>query len=293
MNIMENCVVKELVGNINSNDFPIFDTILLMIRDMTGDSTANNHRLALNAMSANTVKLELDGDPTKVYFTDSTLNDNLGQTIYAPTSNNIYIINKSGADAKLFVRNKTKISKMFNYIIDTALNYTTSKINVSELKYCTGLVYLAGNYSLEGELAELKELPITTILFDAGSGAPALKVTTDDLSDFSSLTNLQIFSGIISGDIKKLGKNTAFTAIRLRYSSDSIFGTLEELCENMIENGRSSGNLEVCLSGTQVTFNGSSVGTSTYNIAFANGGCAVSRGGNQIASYNGTSWTYA
>lgn len=118
---------------------------------------------------------------------------------------------------------------------------------------------------------------------------------TGDLSALSALTNIKdiVLRAIygVSGNVSDLAGMTGLENLRLDFTY--INGDLEDLLVGLFENGRTSGTLYCILSNSRVKFHSQSQGTgSSYSVAFAESGISVSKGGDIVASYDGTAWAY-
>lgn len=118
---------------------------------------------------------------------------------------------------------------------------------------------------------------------------------TGKLSDLANLISLKniTFTALhfVTGDISILSNLVSLERLILDFTS--VDGDLESLLEGLLASGRTSGSLHCDLEGSGVKFNSQSQGVgSTYDAVFGDNGISVSKGGNIVASYDGTTWTY-
>lgn len=98
----------------------------------------------------------------------------------------------------------------------------------------------------------------------------------------------------ITGNISVLSKLSNALAIRIYKSTTQ--GTLESLCEGIIQNTTNprttQENLAVDVRLTSITLNGV-VPNEELTVVFSGSGCTIKNGSNNtIATYNGSTWTY-
>lgn len=118
--------------------------------------------------------------------------------------------------------------------------------DLSELEYCTKLNILTLKYSeLGGSIKSIAKL--------------------------TNLTKIHLTSGNFIGDISNLSAMTSLSELDIRNSA--IDGTIESLCEGMVANGRSSGQLEIQSLMNGITFNGNI--RNGVKITFNSTGCEV------------------
>jgi hypothetical protein len=127
------------------------------------------------------------------------------------------------------------------------------------------------NGTLTGELEELSNIDLQTI----------------SLGRYDKAWNVSIFSKCINLIDFLPGID----------ESKNGYGTIEDFVEQQIANGRNSGTLDVSFKNSQVTLNGShdplDVGRVLVVYNGSNVTISVKSSGTQIASYNGSTWTYA
>lgn len=105
-------------------------------------------------------------------------------------------------------------------------------------------------------------------------GSPTDK-TTGDISALSKMTTLKVLklsSTSVVGDIASLSGLVNLTEISC--GVNNVGGTLEEFCQGMCDNGRTSGTMSVNFISSQITYNGS-VPSTTLTVTFSGGSYSV------------------
>lgn len=114
------------------------------------------------------------------------------------------------------------------------------------------------------------------------SGIVTMKLTNqpiygDLVADFEDATNLEVLSlannQLLTGDVAGLGKCTKLTQLVLN-TCKNISGTLEGLLDAMVDEGRTSGSMQVMLIQSSITYNGA-VPSATLTANFTADGWTV------------------
>lgn len=123
-----------------------------------------------------------------------------------------------------------------------------------------------------------------------------------NLSSFANKSSLSTFTAEktnVTGSINSLNNDVALTYLNLRYNS-AITGSLEDFAESLWNAPNSKrNNLRLQIGGTKVTLNSQEYFSLNYTLhwlIFTNNGIELRSGsesGTVVASYNGSTWTYA
>lgn len=115
-----------------------------------------------------------------------------------------------------------------------------------------------------------------------------------NINDFpSSVESLEFWTTDLSGNINTLGNKTNLNTIMF-YDCPKIVGTIEEMLEGFLSNGKVSGTIKVVLQQTSATLNNSVPVNDLFAIFGANGVTVKknSSSGETVATYDGVSWSY-
>jgi hypothetical protein len=231
------------------------------------------------------------GDPLTCYFTDNTLSQNKGQEI-SFTGAIVHYAWVSNAECEIIVKPKYGVTQFvmnsegvyigsfddFGVIPDcTAINMTSSSSagDVAKLKELSSLKTLAGNTygivqdGITGNLDELKNLPLETIILSKTT----IKATLSKIATIGSLKSLNLYMteavegsvdefanktdfttfrvgalrvGIntkITGSITSLGKMINATNLGVPYTS--VTGSCDDLAAELAANGKTSGSVSI------------------------------------------------
>lgn len=214
---MGKCLVTKLSGVVDNNSLLKVGEIRFMVKDV---STPTNETQKLDITFSTNSSLKIIGDG---YFTDSTLNQNLGKSkdVQAGT-NTIYVSNGSFT---LIAENKYKIESIsmgsaysvsiddlkWSNLYNITANYTNTEGSISSLKDITRLQSIDLSYTkVVGDIANLSKLTNAKILSFICDGV------TGNLSSLQNLRNLtSLMLKNISGDVSSLNGNENITDIRL------------------------------------------------------------------------------
>lgn len=202
---MGNCLVTKLKGTVqNSNLLRVGEMRLCVHR--TDNPSSETQRINLNFTED--VKLEIIGDG---YFTNNTLVSNLGKSLIVK-ANIETLVYVSNGNFEIAILNKYALTK----INTKTTNKKTAIKDIADLKYSSGLKYLATN-SVEniGYFSDIKSL--TNLSYLAVSDANI----NGNLSDLKSLTNLTYLiigntSNKITGNVSSLKNMTKLNTLVIK-----------------------------------------------------------------------------
>lgn len=221
------------------------------------------------------------------YFSDSALSENKGTIMSIPAQQmtDIYVV---GDEGYLSIPNGRYKLSLINS------KQSIYSVEVADLNYNPDLFYVVLRQSpMYGDIKNISRLTnLTTLdLF--------LSKVSGDISvvaNFKKLTDFSVARTSISGDIGSLSKLTELRSVTID-SQDvygdiaafansinltnlyiprlpNIHGSVEDLAEKMRNAGRTSGTLSLTTDGSNVTFNGSRIGSK--KITFTSSGVSYS-----------------
>jgi hypothetical protein len=283
-----NCLNTELKEKSTNTSLPFLGKLRIGIPySATPNAAYRRIRLIFTQGGQNA---KLVGD---THFSDSALTADNGQSItvapdvYAITS---YVNGGAGT----LITNKYVIMEINNKF-EQNIDYNTVLSFYSEdFAFSTGLKVLTiPGAPIHGTLNEFANCPLENVdwkycTFDTGASGAFV----------SELTTLKTFNveGVDEGKLKiniaRFANSIGLTSLISKYRG-VVVGKIEDLCEGMVANGRTSGTLTII--GGAVTLNGVTDGSSaTYIVAFSGSGCTVTASSSsRTATYDGTDWTYS
>lgn len=274
-----NCLVTTLKASVQNDNLPYLGRIKFII-------PANSQ--GRNGIEGGGDAI-LEGDPTKVYFSDSTYSQNLGQTV--PVSLGMYIVNNSNSDAVLWITNYYTITRIFdwghqdNILIDKNDNGAWLEYLSDSLNYFVGgLGKSFYNINFDGLKNKIALTDIS--IRDAGTG------NLDSFSGLVNLTTLRFINSAVKGNIASLIALKNLTTLVLT-NDDSLYGDVEELFVGLLDAGK-TGELSFDMHGTQIKLHNATLANIFYSATFATNSIIIKdNNSNTVASYDGASWTYA
>ena len=108
---------------------------------------------------------------------------------------------------------------------------------------------------------------------------------------FTHLKELTIIYTNVSLNIESLATYTELEVLNIR-NANNFTGSLETLLEG-IYTERNAGTLTITTNDNVKLNNTFTTSGAVYTVTFSASGCSVSLGGNVVATYDGSSWTYA
>ena len=218
---MGNCLVTKLKGTVQNSNLLRVGEMRLCVNRIDNPSS-ETQRINLNFTED--VKLEIIGDG---YFTNNTLVSNLGKSLIAK-ANVETLVYFSNGDFEIAILNKYALTK-----IDTSTNKKTAIKDIADLKYSSGLKYLATNrVENVGYFSDIKSL--TNLGYLNVSNANI----NGNLSDLKSFTHLGYLiigntSNKITGNVSSLKDMTSLNTLAIQ-NSDVIgdLATLPSSCRS-------------------------------------------------------------
>lgn len=219
---MENCLVTKLKGTVQNSNLLRVGEMRLCVHRI---DNPNSETQRINLNFTEDVKLEIIGDG---YFTNNTLVSNLGKSLIAK-ANVETLVYFSNGDFEIAILNKYALTK-----INTRTSKKTAIKDIADLKYSSGLNYLATN-SVEnvGYFSDIKSL--TNLYYLSVSNANI----NGNLSDLKSLTNLTYLiigntSNKTTGNVSSLKNMTRLNTLAIQ-NSDVIgdLATLPSSCRSV------------------------------------------------------------
>jgi hypothetical protein len=223
------------------------------------DAIANNNRISIRLSQSSTIRI-VEGS---AHFTNSQNTEDLGRTISIPANTTTYLYISSGS-AKILVGYKDSISSFTapsgrQTTLTNDINYFRSnRINYLNLDRC----YFEYPFDIK-KFTDLYELRVIN----------SRNSQVFNLNDIKVLDVLQLLgtNATILGEVSALGRNYRLSEIRLEEAT----GAVEDLFDDMVNNGRTSGTLLMIFSGGTVTYQGSII--RSISATFNSEGWSVNR----------------
>lgn len=247
---MENCLVTTLKQTVDNDNLPILDSIVINVvkteEERLPEQKYLEFRLVENTSLTFTV---LDGS-NKIALSETFMENNPKNTVTVtnPPSNvfKIYFVNDN---YKVKVSSKNNIQVFRNYIGISATKRT----------------YIEPIYNGMSGLDNLRNFI---------NSSSSLPFNIEILKDATSLvTFMSSYSPNCYGDIASLGDCILLETLRLTGTSCS--GNVEELAQKQVDNGRTSGTLQIFAANSNIKYNGSSIAT-YITITFNENGYVIS-----------------
>lgn len=280
---MVNCLVTKLKSVVNNDALFKMGELAFIVPKNT------NNWVSIESLAKDGLYMlyTLRSNDANVYFSDSTYSVDNGKT--TRSGDNLYIKNGSSEDVYLICEDKYRIRELFSWDhqdnVSLALPFETGNF----LKYLPNLRHLRikeGNI-VSKNLIECSSLTVIKL---------SNNISTIDLNDINRLTNIQslyFWVSTLRGNISLLSPLINMTSLQISYCNGT-FGTLESLLEGLLTNGKTS-NLDCYIynNTNEITFHNVKTQTKHYICAFSTNSISVSVDNVVVATYNGSTWTYA
>lgn len=281
---MGNCLKTQLKAVVNNDNLVKMDEILFVVPKNTNNWVRINNA----SLDGRFAKFTLVSESNSVYFTSTdSYSDNLGKEIYSP--DNVYIKNASSDDVLLRMDHKERIKGLFEYNHQDNVRLADSFKDGNVLQYLPMLdqMYYHINTISSKNLAKCNSL--TNIHFFGG------EVFTDfnDIKNMPQITQLEVFSCPIIGNLTLLSSLTNLTSLLIRYCTGTS-GTLESFLEGLLTNGKTTDiDCFIYENTNPITFNGTQTQYNKhYIVSFGTNSITVKIDNNVIGTFNGSTWTY-
>lgn len=278
-----NCLVTKLKSVVNNDALCKIDEFAFIVPK----NTNNWIRIDSSSKGGQFMLFTLRSEDANVYFSNSTYSENYGKTIRS--ADNVYIKNSSSEDVYLILEDKWRIRKMFEYEHQDYVRLSPIFENGNFLKWLTNITYL----SIHGSKIESKYIKECSSLTTVKLFNSTKTINLDDLKGLPNITQLYFWSSPLQGDISLLGSLATITSLQISYCTGTS-GTLESLLEGLLTNGK-TGNLDCVIydNTNEITFHNVKTQNKHYICSFSTNSISVSVDNVVIATYNGSTWTYA
>jgi hypothetical protein len=312
---MGNCLVKKLKEVVNNDNLPIMGCVIVNIDAVANPDYANRY-IAVNGSADFTIKV-LGGN----------IVDGAGQALY-----NEVIYHSIDGKRSYRISNDTCRIVIPKYALNLLKLPYEAYIDIASLSYSsinnldarlnaktTGniemfngktMTLLAEGTSLYGDVSNIifNSISLTDNRAVVGNLAVSDNINAiivrrtnvvANLSDWAAKTTLTTLSldgaDKITGDISNLGALKNLSNVSMR--NIPITGSIESLAEGLLAAGKTS-KLQINFGGTVITMNNQNYFKENYNnhfIIFGSNSISIKSGsasGTEVASYNGSTWSY-
>lgn len=296
-----NCLVTKLKSSVNNESLLTLGKIIVDVLQVD-NMPVSDRSLSLTGTGTITLKV-ISGS---IYFTDSTGSQNQGTT---KTGNNTIGCYVSNGNGKIEISSKYDVnvlgssSSLYEYFsINCAqfdyLNANHDNENVSiklpaKASGDIGLMYNINLKSLDVQYSKnvygnihCKSYGSGGMLFINNSAA-GIDFSNEDV-DFAEIQvqNNKNVTGTLADCV-------SLNLTRLSAYNSTLTGSVEDFFKRFWTLGKRSGDNVTLIAYLPQTFKGNNIiVNTTYVGEFTNAGIVLTVGGSQVASYNGTSWTY-
>ena len=234
---MENCLVTTLRQAVDNDNLPILDSIVINVVKTEEERLPEQKYLEFRLVENTSVTFTVLDGSNKIALSESIMEDNPKNSVTVTNPSGVFKIYFVNGNYKVKVSSKNNIAVMRNYI-----GVSATKRTYIEPIY-NGM---SGLYNLRTFINNSSSLPFNIEI---------LKDSTPLVTFMSS------YSPNCYGDIVSLGDCILLETLRLTGTSCS--GNVEELAQKQVDNGRTSGTLQILAANSNIKYNGSST---AYNI---------------------------
>lgn len=247
---MENCLVTTLRQAIDNDNLPILDSIVINVVKTEEERLPEQKYLEFRLVEGTSVTFTVLDGSNKIAQSETFMETNPRNTVTITNPSNVFKIYFVNDNYKVKVSSKNNIQVIRNYI------------GVDQTKK----TYIEPIYN---GMSGLNNLRIFT------NSSSSLPFNIEILKDATSLvTFISPFSPNCYGDIASLGDCILLETLRLTGTSCS--GNLEAFAQKQVDNGRTSGTLQIFASNSNIKYNGSSISTYNITITFNENGYVIS-----------------
>lgn len=246
---MENCLVTTLRQAIDNDNLPILDSIVINVVKTEEERLPEQKYLEFRLVENTSVTFTVLDGSNKIALSETFMENN--------PKNMVTVANPSGIFKIYFVNDNYKVKVSSKNNIQVFRNY----IGISATKR----TYIEPIYNGMSGLDNLRNFI---------NSSSSLPFNIEILKDATSLvTFMSPYSPNCYGDIASLGDCILLETLRLTGTSCS--GNVEELVQKQVDNGRTSGTLQILAANSNIKYNGSSI-ANYITITFNESGYVIS-----------------
>lgn len=246
---MENCLVTTLRQAVDNDNLPILDSIVINVVKTEEERLPEQKYLEFRLVENTSVTFTVLDGSNKIAMSETFMENN--------PKNRVAVTNPSGSFKIYFVNDNYKVK-------------VSSKNNIQAFRNNIGISATKKTY-IEPIYNGMSGLDNLRTLINSSSSLP---FNIEILKDSTSLVVfMSSYSPNCYGDIASLGDCILLETLRLTGTSCS--GNVEEIAQKQVDNGRTSGTLQILAANSNIKYNGSSIAT-YITITFNENGYVIS-----------------
>lgn len=288
---MGNCYVTKLNSVVDNDNLEKFDTIKIAVSQQELNASGQQQCIIIRTITGGAITLYVESNSNGYFVEDNyaDLSDpsKHKKTIDISSTSNKYIW-IANDNYNLYINGKSKLTKIscrgpYGY-------YSLLSGFDESLMGCNNL----NVFDIAGRRDNFDTSVLPDNIKSVNLDYAQISLNISDFSRLSNLENLSLQQSYINGQITDIANLINLTSLNIAGPHTHVTGSIEGFVEALISNGKTSGTLTFNQRDSTglITLN-NIAGIASLSITISGITASVSQDGNIVASYDGSTWTYA